>query len=89
MTRDPGSHPDRNCSDADPEVFFPPTTDISANRAVIRTYCAPCPITDICLEWALAMERGHGYSGRSGIYGGMSPRQRADLARRRNKAAAA
>ncbi len=86
---DPGSHPDRACRDAHFDDFFPPPTDISANRQVIRTYCAPCPIRVMCLEWALSLERGQGHSGRYGIYGGMTARQRAGLSRRRNKERAA
>jgi hypothetical protein len=41
----------------------------------------------VCLEFALTVEEGTGLSARHGIYGGMTPKERAQVARRKGKAA--
>lgn len=74
-----------NCRDADTELFFPASNDISGGRQIIRVYCKTCPIMAECLEWALEMEGQAGHSGRSGIYGGTTPRQRAGIYRKRRE----
>ena len=85
-TTDPGTREDRACRDAPLDVFFPPETDIAGSRQVIKTYCQQCPVMDMCLDWALEKEQGVGHSGRSGVFGGMTPRQRATEYGRRRKA---
>lgn len=65
--------------------FHPATTldpDNSGNATsarsyeIARIYCRACPVTVECLTAALAAETP---STRAGIWGGLSPRQRADL----------
>jgi len=71
------------CAGFDVECFFPLDTDRAGVNAAKRI-CATCPVIDQCLEYALSVESS-GHNQRHGIYGGMSPRQRADLARARAK----
>jgi WhiB family redox-sensing transcriptional regulator len=44
-----------------------------------RPICAACPVATDCLEFALDQEGSSGYEGRTGIYGGLGPRQRYKL----------
>lgn len=67
-----------NCTDYDVETFFPQDADRAGIRAA-RAICKGCPVIAECLEFALNAETGHM---RHGIYGGMTPRMRGDLARR-------
>lgn len=83
----PHDNPDRACRDADTDLFFPHPNDISGGRMVARTYCGECPVKLECLEFALRVEGGSGHSGRSGIYGGTSARQRYALSAKRRKEA--
>jgi hypothetical protein len=41
----------------------------------------------VCLEFALTIEATTGRTGRHGVFGGKTPRQRAEIARRRAAAA--
>lgn len=74
-----------NCYGTDTEAFFPPDNDRPSVR-VAQAVCKGCPVQSECLELAMANESG---AQRHGVFGGLSPRQRADLARRRAKEAAA
>lgn len=74
-----------NCAGSDTETFFPDDSDRLGIKAA-KSVCVGCPVIDDCLE--LAMERESGAL-RHGVFGGLSPRQRADLARKRAKEAAA
>ena len=76
-----------NCVGYDVETFFPLDTD-RRGVAAAKAICADCPVTDACLNFALEMETS-GRQQRHGVYGGLSPRQRADLQRKRDKEAAA
>lgn len=68
------------CRDADPEIFYPVSSaDAAYDEA--RWYCNRCPVRDICLTDALAQE---GYT-REGMRGGLTPNQRAYLARKAKK----
>lgn len=69
------------CSKAavDPELFFPTATRGPAydeQVAEAKSLCRRCPARDECLAWALE-------SVQSGICGGMTEGERADLRRRR------
>lgn len=77
-------HPGRNCANGDTEAWFPPRTDIRANRAA-TALCNGCPVINECLEFALAAEAGMGASGREGIFGGLTPAERARLVRGQTK----
>ena len=82
---DPATNPDRACRDQDTEMFFPAPADIVEARQVINTFCKQCPVMPECLEWALHVEGAAGHSGRAGIFGGTTARQRAEIARTRRK----
>ncbi len=56
----------------------------SDHKAAIRI-CKRCPVQVDCLEYALALEANEGRSGRSGIYGGMTPPQRLKIQQQRDK----
>jgi WhiB family redox-sensing transcriptional regulator len=58
------------CHGADLEVFFPGRGE-SAEPA--RQICAPCPVREACLDYAL----GHGIA--HGIWGGLTERDRRAL----------
>jgi len=79
IPKDPATIEDRNCATGDPEAFFPSAVDVRGVAAAKRI-CAGCPALDVCLEWAMHHERGTGHSSRTGVYGGLSARQRANLA---------
>jgi WhiB family redox-sensing transcriptional regulator len=83
---DPATIEDRNCATIHRELFFPAKTDTPGEREAKRA-CHGCPALDVCLEFALTVEDGIGTSGRHGIYGGMTPKERGQLARRKGKAA--
>jgi WhiB family transcriptional regulator, redox-sensing transcriptional regulator len=71
-----GSYPDWRdeaaCRDADPELFFP-EGEIKSARTQVRTaklICRRCPVSSICLSWAMAS--GH----EAGIWGGLTEDER-------------
>jgi WhiB family transcriptional regulator, redox-sensing transcriptional regulator len=65
------------CRDVDTAVFFPSRdADYGAARAV----CACCPVTDDCLNYALA------HPDLLGMWGGTTPRERRRLRRLRDVA---
>lgn len=78
---------DANCAGKDTETFFPSEHDQAGMKAA-RAICSGCPLGLECLEFALDAEL-KGKQQRHGIYGGLSPRQRGDIARARAKEAAA
>lgn len=60
------------CQGADVDAFF---TDSSYGIARAKAFCGACPVQDACLAEALRAEDGCRY----GIYGGLTPKERADL----------
>ena len=60
-----------NCATADPELFFPESSDTRAAKKV----CAECAVTAECLAYALL----HGYY--KGVWGGLSGKERRALRR--------
>lgn len=67
---------DALCAQTDPEIFHPEKgQSVREPKAV----CAGCEVRRECLEHALAAEP-------RGIWGGMTPRERRALARRRGAA---
>lgn len=73
---------------AGPEFWFPKSSakssELQANEA--RHICRTrCPIVFECLEQALKAEGGCATDGRSGIFGGMTPKERYNLHRVRVK----
>lgn len=51
-----------------------------------RKVCGRCPVRSRCLETALALEAGTRKDGRFGMWGGMTPLERLELARERARA---
>ena len=47
----------------------------------LKAVCGRCDVRTQCLEYAMKKETGVSSSWRSGIYGGLTPSQRAKLAR--------
>lgn len=74
---------DAACRDADPAIFYPsPPIGRPAGAYIpateydqARTICAQCPVQDQCLTDAMTVERGD----RHGMFGGLTPRERASL----------
>lgn len=58
--------------------FFPGK---GSRHVAAKQVCAACPVTNECLEFALASDEQHG------VWGGLNPRERARLARQRVKVA--
>ena len=54
------------CAQTDPELFFPD----KGGTAIARKICAPCPVKNECLEWAISENII------DGILGGMTARER-------------
>ncbi|MEU0181819.1 WhiB family transcriptional regulator [Streptomyces sp. NPDC006207] len=58
--------------------------------AKAKQVCAPCPVREQCLNYAMQAEGTYAVSFRGGIYGGTTPAERAAIARpSRAKGAAA
>lgn len=65
---------DAVCSQTDPEAFFPKK---GGSVAAAKATCATCPVIAQCAEHALTNEADYG------VWGGLSPRERARIRRRR------
>lgn len=78
------------CREIGPGAFVPATDHepLDLYRQA-RPVCAGCPVKAQCLEYALDLEGPVPTAGRSGIYGGLSPRQRYSVYRKRQKVARA
>lgn len=62
------------CREFPPAVFFP-SDGLGVQEA--QRICADCPVSDACLEYALAHRIDHG------VWGGRSERERRRILRRR------
>ena len=67
-----------SCADADSDLFFPGRLEGFRYDAA-RAICADCPVRTKCLEAAMAVEGNEGAFSRFGMYGGLTPRDRASL----------
>ena len=67
------------CATADPELFFPLSSGgVSyARERRAKAFCGICHVRRECLAFALETQQVHG------VWGGLSERERARLARRR------
>lgn len=74
---------DASCRSEDPDDWF--ERGESDHYGHARTVCATCPVTGLCLTYALEHETGRGVSYRAGLWAGTTPteRHRVDLAQRR------
>ena len=73
---------DAACRDL-PAHWWHPDEGKHATRAyaAARQICHACPVRTECLAWAMSVEVNC-RSGRHGMYGGLTPEERASLGRR-------
>lgn len=64
------------CHGQDTNLFYPPK-HLKATAA--KQVCARCPVATQCLEYALDM------NDMNGVWGGMSPEERKEIRRARNR----
>src|SRR5262245_32758300 len=63
-----------------PEIFFPTTGE---GYAQAKRVCNSCPVAAACLQMALVAERDTVSDwGRFGMYGGLTPTERAELSQK-------
>lgn len=65
-----------NCSDSDPDSFFPDSELIKQNTTVIKI-CNACDARNECLEYALGWNV-------TGIWGGTNTKERQAIRKRKN-----
>lgn len=70
------------CRGVDP-TWFAPAEDALTQYPRGRAVCMRCPVRDACLTDAMNREGDKPASHRAGLWGGLSPEQRAALARAR------
>lgn len=66
------------CATTDPELFFR-DTDGGSSYMAARRICASCPVREACQDDAMSFEASTA-GRRYGMYGGLTPRERAALA---------
>lgn len=66
---------DALCAQVEPDVMFPADRDAAGARRA-KKLCDACPVRQLCLDYALQNNIRHG------IWGGMSPLERAAVRRR-------
>jgi hypothetical protein len=87
-------HQQALCREIGADAFFLPDDD-TAGVSFLSIYnaakavCVRCPVRPACLEDAMAREGHSDRHNRAGIWGGLTPNQRAALAACRRKEAAA
>lgn len=82
----PGWNADAACLGKDPDIFFPTTETGKAGFVNYRPaydLCLSCPVQAECLAQAMIDEAG---KWRFGVVGGLSPRERTDLAKKWRRA---
>jgi WhiB family transcriptional regulator, redox-sensing transcriptional regulator len=64
--------------DEDPELFFPVRKTCPASLQIekAKVVCLRCEVVETCLEWAIESRQD------TGVWGGLSSKQRRDLKRR-------
>lgn len=71
------------CRDHPPELWFP---EKGHNATAAKAICAVCPVAEECLTFALdELDGDRAFC--FGIFGGLGPQERFDLARERRSAA--
>lgn len=72
----PEFYDDARCNSTDPAIFFPEKGGDPGWRRAAKSICRGCEVRVQCLNYALANEEPHG------IWGGLTPRERARLNRK-------
>lgn len=73
------------CTETAPDIFFIDSeegatpAEVYAGRKLAKQICASCPYQVECAEWAIAKHET------LGIWGGLTPRERADIRRARSR----
>ena len=80
----PDWHLDANCRDYDTDDFFPISTTNEDPYHLRRLVCQPCPVRQQCLTDIMRYE-ATATGGRHGIFGGLTPTQRAAMARQQRR----
>ena len=65
------------CAQADPDLWFPQVEATGEQRHAPVRICGDCPVQDTCLKDAMRREHGLSTRMRFGIWGGLTPTQRA------------
>lgn len=69
---------DGACANTDVDRFFSPEHERGFARerreSAAKAYCQVCPVVQQCLEHAMTVREEHG------VWGGLNPRERSDLA---------
>jgi hypothetical protein len=70
-----------SCANTDPEAFFPENGlgYLERRAKAVRICMRVCPVRDACLADTLRAEAGLAAESRFGIFGGLTPKQRAAL----------
>lgn len=78
------------CSTVGTAIFFPEGQGkaFAAAAKEAKAVCGWCPVRQLCLDRALALEGTADRHKRAGIWGGTTPNERAAIARRQHKKAA-
>jgi WhiB family redox-sensing transcriptional regulator len=69
------------CRSVDPELFFP-VSEIGPARhqvATAKAVCGECPVSQLCLDYALSTRQAHG------VWGGLTVDERRAAAARRDR----
>ncbi|MET9465836.1 WhiB family transcriptional regulator [Streptomyces sp. NPDC006544] len=70
------------CAQTDPDEFFPEKGESDKTRSA-KQICQSCPVRALCLDDALTREGDRSASGRFGVWGGHSPKERTRIAKAR------
>ena len=73
-SRDQSWRTESACAGKDPTIFFP---DVGEPAIEARQICEPCPVRVECLDFAVSTGEV------DGVWGGLSPKERRSLRRRR------
>ncbi|MFG3636005.1 WhiB family transcriptional regulator [Streptomyces huasconensis] len=63
------------CAQTDPDLFH---IDSGGSYTHAAKLCTSCPVSQQCAAFALATEEGAAHHSRYGLYGGLTPRKRAE-----------
>jgi WhiB family transcriptional regulator, redox-sensing transcriptional regulator len=69
------------CRSVDPELFFPVSEMGPARRqvATAKAVCGECPVSQLCLDYALSTRQAHG------VWGGLTVDERRAVSARRDR----